>query len=38
MNRSEALAPLKAGEGRVPVTAGVVIRGQLRLLRRERLA
>lgn len=30
MNRSEALTPLKAGEGYVPVTAGVVIRGQLR--------
>lgn len=30
MNRSEALAPLKAGEARVPCTAGLAIRGQIR--------
>lgn len=30
MNRSEALAPLKAGEARMPCTAGLAIRGQIR--------
>lgn len=30
MNRSEALAPLKAGEARLPCTAGIAIRGQIR--------
>jgi hypothetical protein len=30
MNRSQALAPLRAGEGRLPCTAGVIIRGQIR--------
>jgi len=30
MNRSEALAPLKAGEGRMPVNAGLAVRGQIR--------
>lgn len=30
MNRSEALAPLGPGEGRIPISAGVVIRGQIR--------
>lgn len=30
MNRSEALAPLKAGEARMPCTAGMAIRGQIR--------
>lgn len=30
MTRSEALAPLKAGQARLPLTAGVVIRGQVR--------
>lgn len=30
MTRSEALAPLKAGEGRVNLTAGIAIRGAIR--------
>lgn len=30
MTRSEALAPLKAGEGRFTVTAGIAIRGSIR--------
>lgn len=30
MNRSEALAPLKAGEARMPCTAGLAIRGEIR--------
>lgn len=30
MSRSEALAPLKAGEGRFTVTAGIAIRGSIR--------
>lgn len=32
MNRSQAIAPLKAGEGRFQVTAGLAIRGQIRSL------
>lgn len=30
MDRSQALAPLKAGEARMPCTAGLAIRGQIR--------
>lgn len=30
MNRNEALTPLKTGEGRFNVTAGIAIRGQVR--------
>lgn len=30
MDRSQALSPLKAGEGRILCTAGVIIRGQIR--------
>jgi hypothetical protein len=30
MNRSQALAPLKAGEARLPCTVGVILRGQVR--------
>ena len=30
MTRSEALAPLKAGEGRFTITAGMAIRGSIR--------
>ena len=30
MNRSEAMAPLKAGEARMPVSAGVFIRSSIR--------
>lgn len=30
MDRSEALAPLKAGEARLPLTAGFIVRGQIR--------
>lgn len=32
MTRSEAIAPLKAGEGRFQLTAGMAIRGQVRTL------
>ena len=30
MDRSQALAPLKAGEARLPCTAGLVTRGKVR--------
>jgi 2-C-methyl-D-erythritol 4-phosphate cytidylyltransferase len=30
MNRSQALAPLKAGEARLPCTVGAILRGQVR--------
>ncbi len=30
MNRSEALTPLNAGEGRFNLTAGMAVRGQIR--------
>lgn len=30
MNRSEAYAPLGKGEGRFPMTAGALVRGQVR--------
>lgn len=32
MTRSEAVAPLKAGEGRFQLTAGMAVRGQVRTL------